>query len=118
MYLIGIAIGAVAGVLGGIAGIGGGIIMIPALSLLLGFSQHASQGTTLAAMVPPIGILAAYVYYQKGFVNVPLAACIAMGFLAGGLLGANIAVGIDETMMRRIFGGLMMLMSLYYLFGK
>jgi uncharacterized protein len=118
MYMIGIAIGLVAGVLGGVVGIGGGIIMIPALSLILGYNQHAAQGTTLAAMVPPIGILAAYVYYQKGFVNIPLAACIALGFLAGGMLGANIAVSIDETTMRRIFGGLMLIMSVYFIFGK
>ncbi|TAL38888.1 MAG: sulfite exporter TauE/SafE family protein [Spirochaetes bacterium] len=116
--MIGILIGVVAGILGGFMGIGGGIVMIPALVFFLGFDQHSAQGTTLAAMVPPIGLFAAYVYYQKGYVNIPLAACIAFGFLAGGLVGASFAVGIDEVMLRKGFGVALLLLSLYLIFWK
>jgi uncharacterized protein len=118
MYMLGILVGVAAGVLGGFMGIGGGIIMIPALVFLFGFDQHMAQGTTLAAMVPPIGLFAAYVYYQKGFVNVPLAACIAFGFLAGGLVGANLAVGIDEVILRKGFGVALLFLSLYLILWK
>lgn len=117
-YIISIIIGVCAGVLGGLMGIGGGIVMIPALALLLGFNQHLSQGTSLAAMVPPIGILAAYVYYKQGYVNVPVALCIALGFLAGGMIGATITVNIDEALLRRVFGVALLLISLKMIFWK
>ena len=70
VYIIGLlALGLLAGYFSGLVGIGGGIIIVPALVMLFGMSQHQAQGTTLALMVPPIGILAAMTYYQKGFVS-------------------------------------------------
>ncbi len=72
-YLI---LGSVAGALSGALGIGGGIIIVPSLVLLFGLSQHTAQGTTLALMVPPIGLLAAWTYYKQGFVDIKIAAFI------------------------------------------
>jgi hypothetical protein len=117
-YSLSILIGFFAGILAGLMGIGGGVVMIPALAYVMKFSQHAAQGTTLAAMVPPIGILAAYVYYQKGYVNVPVALFLSLGFVLGGLIGARLVVNIDEALLRRIFGVALLAISLKMIFWK
>jgi len=92
-----------AGIVSGLIGIGGGIIITPALILLLGLSQHEAQGTTLALLVPPIGILAAWEYYKSGYVDIKIALFICIGFIIGGFIGSKIAVGIDESLMRKFF---------------
>ncbi len=88
-YMIILAIGLAAGWISGLVGIGGGIIIVPALMFFLDFSIQNAQGTSLAAMVPPIGILAAYVFYKNGHVDVKTSALIACGFLLGAFLGAQ-----------------------------
>lgn len=118
MYIIAILIGLTAGILGGIFGIGAGIIMVPALVYLLKYSQHLSQGTTLAVMIPPIGILAAYEYYKNGYVNVPVAAFIALGFFIGGYIGAKIALPVSDVYLKKLFGCLLLLISIKMIFGK
>jgi uncharacterized protein len=102
-YIMSASIGLFAGILGGVLGIGGGIVMIPALVVFMGYGQHLAQGTTMAAMIPPIGLLAAYAYYEKGYVNIPIAVCIAIGFLLGGYFGGKIAVKLDPVVLKRIF---------------
>jgi hypothetical protein len=111
-------LGLAAGVLSGIFGIGGGIIIVPALVILFGFSQHMAQGTTLALMVPPIGLLAAWTYYKAGFVDMKASVIICLGFFIGGLLGAKFAAEIPDTTLRKIFGGVLLLVSLKMLFTK
>lgn len=113
-----ILIGTAAGLLSGLIGIGGGVILIPALIFVLGFSQHTAEGTTLAAMVPPIGILAAYVYYQSGNVDLKAAGFIAIGFLFGGLFGAKIAQQISSEALQKIFAVILILMGLKMLWPK
>ena len=88
-----ILFGLAAGVLSGLLGIGGGIFIIPALVFLLGFSQEMAQGTTLAMMVPPIGLLAAWAYYSKGYVDLKVAGLMCVGFFIGGFFGAEIRNG-------------------------
>lgn len=100
-------LGVVAGVFGGMFGVGGGLVMVPALVLLFNFSQHNAQGTVLAAMVPPIGFLAAWQYYQKGHVSLPAAMYICAGFLIGGWLGGGLAQHIDAGLLKKIFGFIM-----------
>lgn len=117
-YLCAAVIGIFAGILAGMVGIGGGILMIPALVYLMGFSQPMAQGTTLAAMIPPIGLLAAYAYYEKGFVNIPVAACIAAGFLIGGFFGGRLAVQIDAALLRKGFAIFLMVISIKMFFTK
>ena len=88
------------------------------LILLLGFTQHEAQGTTLALMVPPVGILAAWTYYKHGHVNLPVACFICIGFLFGGLIGAKIATGITGAILQKVFGIALFLVSLRMIFFK
>jgi hypothetical protein len=99
-----IIIGLVAGTLSGLLGIGGGIIIVPALIYIFGMNQHLAQGTTLALMVPPIGLLAAWTYYKEGYVDLKIAALICLGFFIGGLIGASLSIEISEAMLKRSFG--------------
>ena len=111
-------LGLITGIFSGLIGIGGAIIIIPSLVLLFGLSQHTAQGTTLALMVPPIGLLAAWVYYRQGFVDLKIAALICAGFFVGGLVGAKFATEIPEPVLRRIFGAVLLLASLKMIFSK
>jgi len=114
-YLV---LGLLAGVLGGLMGVGGGIIIIPALVFVFGFNQHEAQGTSLALMVPPIGILAAYTYYKQGQVDLKAAGLICLGFLFGGLLGARFATHLPSRTLERVFGVALLLTSVKMLFSK
>ena len=111
-------LGLVAGIFSGLIGIGGAIIIIPALVLFFGLSQHTAQGTTLALMVPPIGLLAAWIYYKQGFVDLKMAGLICLGFVVGGLVGARFATGIPDDILRRIFGVILLVASLRMIFLK
>lgn len=102
-WILLIAIGLVAGIVSGLIGIGGGIVIAPALVLLLGFSQKMAQGTTLALLIPPIGIFAALEYFKRGYVNLPAAGFIIVGFVIGSLLGAKYLVGLSNVTVTRIF---------------
>jgi uncharacterized protein len=115
LYLL---LGLIAGVLSGLLGIGGGIFVIPALVFLLGFSQQMAQGTTLAMMVPPIGLFAAWVYYSKGFVDLKVAGLMCIGFFIGGFFGAKFATAIPATMLSRLFGVAMLIVSVKMIIGK
>lgn len=112
-YLI---LGLLAGVLSGLIGIGGGLLIIPALVLFFGFGQHLAQGTTLALMVPPIGLLAAWTYYKGGYVDLKAAGLICLGFFIGGWLGAKLAVHLSNTVLQRIFGISMLAASIKLIF--
>ena len=116
--LILIVIGLLAGMLSGIVGIGGGLLMIPMLIFFLGLSQHAAQGTSLAVMLPPIGILAAMNYYKAGFVEWKFALIIATTFIIGGYFGAKFAVNVSPTVLKKIFGAVLLVASIKMIFGK
>ena len=113
-----VILGLVAGFLSGILGIGGGIILVPALIFIFGFTQLQAQGTTLALMVPPIGLLAAMRYYQSGNVKLGIAGFICAGFVIGGLLGANLVQNLPEPLIRRIFAVFLLAISLRMLLVK
>ena len=116
--LICLFIGLIAGTLSGIFGIGGGIIIIPALVFMLGLTQHQAQGTTLAIMIPPIVLLAAWRYWQAGNVKIALAAFVCLGFFIGGYIGANLIQGMNEVLLKRFFGILLAFMAAKMIFGK
>jgi hypothetical protein len=97
-------LGALAGVVSGMFGIGGAVVIVPALVLLFKFSQHQAQGTSLATLLLPIGLLAAWKYYAAGHVNVKAAAIMAGCFFIGGLLGAVLAERISGVWLQRSFG--------------
>jgi uncharacterized membrane protein YfcA len=105
-------LGLIVGAFSGLVGVGGGIILVPALVFIFGLPQHTAQGTTLALLVPPIGIFAAYDYYKKGHVDVRIAAIICLGFVFGGIFGAKAAGLLSAATMRRVFGGIMLAVSL------
>ena len=111
-------LGLAAGILSGLVGIGGGILIVPALVFLFGFSQQQAQGTTLALLVPPIGILAAWTYYKHGFVDIKIAAFIAAGFIVGSLLGARFVTGLPNSTLEKVFGIFLVLIGFKMIFGK
>ncbi len=113
-----IVLGLAAGGLSGLLGIGGGMIIVPALLFIFGFTQMQAQGTTLALMIPPIGLLAAWTYYKHGAVNVRAAIFICAGFFIGALFGAKFAVGLPNEVLKKIFGVAMIAMGLQIIFGK
>ncbi len=118
MLLILLAIGVVTGFMAGMLGIGGAIIMTPALVFIMGLSQANAQGTSLAVMLPPIGIIAAYNYYKAGFVNIKFALILAVCFLVGSYFGSKIAVNIPQHMLKKIFGLLLLLVAAKMLLSK
>ncbi|KZL91537.1 sulfite exporter TauE/SafE family protein [Clostridium magnum] len=113
-----IVIGCIAGILSGLFGIGGGIIIVPALIYLCGFSQLKAQGTSLAILLPPVGILAFIDYYKKGYVNVQAGILICIFLVIGSVFGAKLSHVIPVDMMRKLFGILTMLISIKLIFGK
>jgi uncharacterized protein len=115
--LLFILIGLAAGAFSGLVGIGGGVIVVPLLVMLFGFSQQLAQGTTLALFVLPIGILGALEYYRHGYVDVKVTGLIATGFFLGSLLGAKLALILPTEVLKRIFGGTMVLLGLKMLIG-
>jgi uncharacterized membrane protein YfcA len=118
MVLILIVIGIITGVMAGMLGIGGAIIMIPALVYFMGFSQQMAQGTSLAVMLPPIGILAAYNYYKAGHVDIKFAVILAITFLIGSYFGSKWALTIPQPVLKKIFGILLLLVAAKMLLGK
>jgi uncharacterized membrane protein YfcA len=113
-----VLLGLAAGTLSGLIGIGGGTIIVPALVFLFGFSIHQAQGTTLALLVPPIGILAAWTYYRHGYVDLGVAGYICLGFLIGGLLGAKMATNISNVLLEKIFGVALLLIAIKMILAK
>ncbi|UCG34626.1 MAG: sulfite exporter TauE/SafE family protein [Candidatus Omnitrophota bacterium] len=113
-----IILGLVAGIASGFLGIGGGTILIPVLVYMFGLTQHQAQGTTLALMVPPIGLLAAMKYYFEGNVKINMAAFICIGFFVGGLIGALFVHKVSDPHLKKIFGVYLLFISLKMIFGK
>jgi len=104
-------IGLVAGVVSGLFGVGGAIVIIPGLVLVAKLPQHTANGTSLAALLLPVGLLGALEYYRRGQVNVPYAAIIAAGLFFGALLGAKLAGPLSDAALRRAFGGFLMIVA-------
>ena len=118
MLLILVGIGILTGVMAGMLGIGGAIIMIPALVFFMGFSQQTAQGTSLAVMLPPIGIIAAYNYYKAGQVNIKFAIILAVCFLVGSYFGSKLALNLPQPLLKKIFGVLLLLVAAKMLLSK
>lgn len=116
LYLL--LLGLIAGIASGFLGIGGGVIIIPALVFLFGLTQHQAQGTTLALMIPPIGLLAALKYYAEGNVKVSIAVFICVGFFLGGYIGASFVQKIPDAVLKRVFGIAMFILSIKMIWGK
>lgn len=118
MIMILIVIGIITGIMAGMLGIGGAIIMIPALVFLLGISQQTAQGTSLAVMLPPVGIIAAFNYYKAGHVNIRFAIILAVFFLVGSYFGSKLALTLPQAVLKKIFGILLLLVAAKMLLSK
>jgi uncharacterized protein len=112
-----ILIGIIAGILSGIFGIGGGVIIVPALIYIMGFSQHRATGTSLAVLLPPIGLAAVLEYYRHGNVDLKAAIIIALSALAGAWLGAILANKISGPTLRLSFGIFVVTIGFYIIYG-
>ena len=112
-----LVIGLVAGVASGLFGIGGGVLIVPGLVLVLGFSQLAATGTSLAVLLPPVGIAAVLEYYRHGNVDLRAAFIVAAALLAGAWVGALMANHLKEGYLRLAFGVFVVGLGLYIVFG-
>jgi uncharacterized membrane protein YfcA len=111
-----IAVGLVAGIVSGLIGVGGGIVIVPALVFFFGYSQQLSQGTSLAMMIPPVGILAVMQYYKKGHVDLRLAGLLCIGFVAGAWVGSKLAVSMPEGVLKKVYGVILVLIAIRLIF--
>jgi uncharacterized protein len=111
-------LGLAAGVLSGLVGIGGGILVVPALVFLFGYSQSKAQGTTLTMMIPPIGILAAWTYFKHDSVDVRTAVYLAVGFVVGGLFGAKLATSLSNVVLEKVFGVALLIISVKMILSR
>lgn len=109
--------GVVVGVLSGMFGIGGGILLVPGLILLFGFTQQEAQGTSLAVLIPPIGLFAALVYYQHNYVRLPVVIWVAAGFAVGAWLGAKFVPHLPIVALRGAFGALLLYLGFSFVFS-
>lgn len=113
-----VLLGLVAGAMGGLFGIGGGIVIVPALVLAAGFSQQMAQGTSMVALLAPVGIFGLLNYYRNDNADLFRGGLIALGFLAGAYFGSKLALSLDEALMRRLFSILLMVVGAYMFFRK
>jgi len=113
-----IILGLAAGIFGGFFGIGGGLIIIPALVYFFKFNQHQAQGTSLAALLLPVGLWAFLKYYKTGNANLTAGLLIAVGFFVGGFLGANFAQPIPDAVLKKIFGVFLIIVAATMFVGK
>ena len=111
-------VGLLVGLFSGVVGIGGGILFVPALVWLAGMSQHKAQGTSLGALLAPVGIFAFIEYYRKGNADLKVALLLAVGFLIGGYFGAVGAQHISDLWLRRIFAVTMIAVGGKMLFSR
>ena len=110
-YLILLAIGLVAGVFSGMFGIGGGLIIVPALLFLMNLKELEALGTSLAALIPPVGLLGAMEYYRNGYINVRYAALIAIGLFIGAYFGARIIISLSPAVIRRLYAAFLFVIA-------
>jgi uncharacterized protein len=113
-----VGIGLLAGVFGGMFGVGGGIVMVPAMVLLLGFSQHKAQGTSLAVFMLPVAFLGFLNYYRKGEADLVAGLIMAAGVAAGMFAGSKLALAVDQVMMRKVFAIFLVLVAVQLFLKK
>ena len=111
-------IGLMAGILSGFVGVGGGIIMVPAMVWLLGYTQHQAQGTSLAVLMLPVVFLAVRNYYRAGVIDPKIVAVIAVAFVAGSYFGSKWSLALPMDTVRKVFGGITLFVAIKLIFGK
>jgi len=109
-------VGLLAGFISGSLGVGGGIIIVPALVFFLGFSQHQAQGISLGMMLAPIGLLAFINYYKEGYTNLKYSLLLLLVFFIGSYFGSKLAVQLPAAVLKKVFGGLMLVAGVRMIF--
>lgn len=117
IYMSVILIGLAAGILSGLLGVGGGTIIVPALVLILGISQHLAQGISLAVFIPT-SALGAYAYYRRKYIHLNTASSLALGTSFGVIIGVIMANYIPACELRKLFGVFMIIIALTMLRSK
>ncbi len=112
-----LGVAAFCGVAAGMVGIGGGVLLVPLLGLLFGFSQHRAQGTSLVALIPPTGLLAFLAYAKAGYVSWQTGLLLIPGVFVGGILGGHAARWLNPHRMRQVFAALMLLLGVWQIFS-
>ena len=110
-YLPLLGIGVIAGILSGMFGIGGGLVIVPALMFLLGMKEYEAIGTSLAALIPPVGLLGAAAYYRSGNMSIKYAALLACGLFVGAYFGAKITLGLSPSVVRKAYAVFLLLVA-------
>jgi len=111
-----LVVGILAGLLSSMVGIGGGLVIVPSLVIFFAMSQKMAQGTSLAMLLPPIGILAVVNYYKSGFIDFKVAGILCIAFIVGSYFGSKVALNLPETALKRIFGVFLAVLAVKYLF--
>lgn len=112
-----VLVGIVGGIAAGLFGVGGGIVLVPALIYLAGFTQHKATGTSLAVLLPPVGLAATWEYWRHGNVDVKAAVILASTMFVGSWLGANLANRMKGPHLRLLFGLFVTGMGIYLVHG-
>ena len=104
-------VGLAAGALSGMVGVGGGIIIVPALVYLLGFSQFQAQGTSLGLLLLPVGFLAVLNYYKKGYIDIKVVGIMCVAFVIGGWVGSKFTLSLPQETVKKIFAVILLLVA-------
>ena len=113
-----VLIGLTAGVVSGMLGVGGAIIIVPALVFFFSMTQHQAQGTSLAILLFPVGLLAFWNYYKQGYVNFKIALIVMLAFFVGGYIGSVVAIHVPERLLKTGFGILIIILGFRMIFSK
>jgi uncharacterized membrane protein YfcA len=115
-YLGLLAVGLIAGVAAGVLGIGGGLIIVPALLYIFKMPILDATGTSLAALIPPVGLLGAWEYYRVGHINVAYAGLIALGLFVGSYFGAKLVMDLSPAVIHRVYGAFLLVVATRMIF--
>jgi uncharacterized protein len=113
-----VLIGLAAGLLSGFFGVGGGVLIVPALMIICGFSQLKAQGTSLAILLPPTGIMAFLQYYKRGNVDIKAGIIICVMVVLGSMISSRIVQNISPVILRKGFSIFMVLVAAKLFFSK
>jgi uncharacterized protein len=111
-----LGLGLVAGVLSGMFGIGGGLVIVPFLTIIIGLHHKTATGTSLFALLLPVGLLGVYEYYRSGLLRIDYGLYIALGLFIGAYFGARLTIQLSAASARRIYGVFLLVVGVYYVF--